>query len=56
MTTSAPRVPADLDDWFGRENHRIRSELDEFLRIPSVSARSEHVGDIRVCAEWLGDL
>jgi acetylornithine deacetylase/succinyl-diaminopimelate desuccinylase-like protein len=28
-------------------------ELFEFLRIPSVSARSEHKGDTRKAAEWL---
>ena len=55
MTTSKPRVPADIDSWFLREERRIRSELDDFLRIPSVSARSEHAGDMRRCADWLAD-
>ncbi|GMR12489.1 MAG: dipeptidase [Gemmatimonadota bacterium] len=32
-----------------------RAELDEFLRIPSISARSEHDGDTRAAAEWLCD-
>ncbi len=32
-----------------------RDELFEFLRIPSVSARSEHDADTRRCAEWLRD-
>ena len=32
---------------------RARDELFEFLRIPSVSARSEHVGDVARAAEWL---
>ncbi|MGH7448154.1 MAG: dipeptidase, partial [Longimicrobiales bacterium] len=32
---------------------RFRDELFEFLRIPSVSARSEHKGDTRRAAEWL---
>ncbi len=32
---------------------RFRDELFEFLRIPSVSARSEHDGDTRAAAEWL---
>jgi acetylornithine deacetylase/succinyl-diaminopimelate desuccinylase-like protein len=52
-SAKAPRVAADLDAWFARENDRIRSELDDFLRIPSVSARSEHNGDMRKCADWL---
>ena len=53
MTPSTPRVAADLDDHFNREERRIRTELDEFLRIPSVSARSEHNADTARCAEWL---
>ncbi len=32
---------------------RFRDELDDFLRIPSVSAKSEHDGDTRAAAEWL---
>lgn len=32
---------------------RFREELFDFLRIPSVSARSEHNGDTRSAAEWL---
>ena len=51
--SSAPRVPADLDSYFRREEGRIRAELDAFLRIPSVSARSEHNADTARCAEWL---
>lgn len=31
------------------------SELGAFLAIPSVSALPEHAGDVRRCAEWLGD-
>ncbi|RKX26924.1 MAG: peptidase dimerization domain protein, partial [Candidatus Zixiibacteriota bacterium] len=30
-------------------------ELFEFLRFPSVSAKSEHKKDILACAEWLRD-
>lgn len=36
-----------------RENHL--GELEEFLRIPSVSAKSEHREDTRRAAEWLAD-
>src|SRR5438046_5426358 len=53
MKTSAPRVATDLDSYFTREERRIRSELDDFLRIPSVSARSEHNADTARCADWL---
>ncbi|HSG48093.1 MAG TPA: dipeptidase [Longimicrobiales bacterium] len=34
---------------------RFREELFDFLRIPSVSARSEHDVDTRRSAEWLAD-
>ncbi|MDZ7778596.1 MAG: dipeptidase [Gemmatimonadota bacterium] len=34
---------------------RFRSELDDFLRIPSVSAKAEHDPDTRRAAEWLRD-
>ena len=32
---------------------RFLSELFELLRIPSISAQSEHKGDMVKCAEWL---
>jgi acetylornithine deacetylase/succinyl-diaminopimelate desuccinylase-like protein len=37
------------------EQHRARhrDELFDFLRIPSVSAQSNHKADVRRCAEWL---
>ena len=34
---------------------RFYRELDEFLRIPSVSAKSEHNGDTRRAADWVRD-
>jgi acetylornithine deacetylase/succinyl-diaminopimelate desuccinylase-like protein len=37
----------------GSQIDRFRAELDEFLRIPSVSAKSEHDTDTRRAAEWL---
>lgn len=41
---------------YARENQkRFREELFQFLRIPSVSARSEHDGDTRDAAAWLAD-
>ena len=48
-----PTVPADLDAWLTEHDARIRAELDEFLRIPSVSARSEHRTDMVRAADWL---
>ena len=52
MTTTA-RVPRDLDEYLEANDRRIRDELDAFLRIPSVSARSEHKGDVAKAADWL---
>ncbi|TVP57401.1 MAG: dipeptidase [Gemmatimonadales bacterium] len=37
------------------ELDRLRDELFELLRIPSVSARSEHASDTRAAAEWVRD-
>jgi acetylornithine deacetylase/succinyl-diaminopimelate desuccinylase-like protein len=34
---------------------RFRAELDDFLRIPSISAKSEHDGDMKQAGEWLAD-
>ncbi|MEX0837794.1 MAG: dipeptidase [Gemmatimonadota bacterium] len=34
---------------------RFRSELDDFLRIPSVSAKAEHDPDTRRAADWFAD-
>jgi acetylornithine deacetylase/succinyl-diaminopimelate desuccinylase-like protein len=45
----------DLDAFFDSNKARIREELYEFLRIPSVSARSEHDGDTARAAAWLAD-
>ena len=46
-------VPADLDTFFGSHRARIEHELFDFLRIPSVSARSEHNADTARAAQWL---
>jgi acetylornithine deacetylase/succinyl-diaminopimelate desuccinylase-like protein len=41
---------------YARSNaDRFREELFDFLRIPSVSARSEHDGDTERAANWLAD-
>ena len=37
------------------ERGRFYRELDEFLRIPSVSAKSEHSRDTRRAADWVRD-
>jgi len=46
-------VPRDLDDFLRTHDARIRDELFDLLRIPSVSARSEHDADTACAAEWI---
>ena len=46
-------VPADLDTFFSTNDRRIRDELFDLLRIPSVSARTEHNADTARAAEWV---
>lgn len=46
-------VPSDLDQFFTQNEARIRDELFDLLRIPSVSARSEHNEDTARAAEWV---
>ncbi len=44
---------SDLDQFLHDNDSRIREELFEFLRIPSVSAKSENDKDVVRAAEWL---
>ncbi len=46
---------SELHDYIDENLDRFRSELDDFLRIPSVSARSEHGEDMLEAASWLAD-
>jgi acetylornithine deacetylase/succinyl-diaminopimelate desuccinylase-like protein len=46
-------TPISSEQFVAQHAARFREELFEFLRIPSVSARSEHQGDVQRCAEWL---
>ncbi len=50
-----PKTTLDpkLAQWLDANDARLRDQLFEFLRIPSVSARSEHKGDVRAAAQWL---
>lgn len=52
MTTT---LSADLKAWCDANDDRARAELFDFLRIPSVSARSEHQGDCAAAAQFLVD-
>src|SRR3954471_10412140 len=48
-----PAVPSDLHSYLSTHDARIQRELFDFLRIPSVSARSEHDTDTARAAEWI---
>lgn len=49
------KANSDLNEYLRENDSRIRDELFDFLRIPSVSAKSEHNGDMVRAAEWLRD-
>ena len=36
-----------------KNQKRFIDELCEYVRFPSVSAQSQHLGDLKACAEWL---
>lgn len=42
-----------LDHYFTQQRETHLEELNEFLRIPSISALSEHKDDMQHAAEWL---
>ncbi|MEX2569829.1 MAG: dipeptidase [Gemmatimonadota bacterium] len=44
---------SDIIEHLRTHRERHLEELNDFLRIPSVSAKSEHKGDVRRTAEWL---
>lgn len=43
---------SDVQGFIDENLGRFRSELYDFLRIPSISAKSEHDDDTRAAAEW----
>lgn len=45
--------PSDLDAFLEKNDSRIRDELFDFLRIPSVSAKSDHNADTARAADWV---
>lgn len=45
----------DIDAYLGANRDRALDELFELLRIPSVSARSEHNPDTARAAQWMAD-
>jgi len=46
-------IALDLRKFLSDNQTRIEQELFDFLRIPSVSAKSEHNGDTKRAAEWV---
>lgn len=44
-----------LDAYFTENREKHLEELNEFLRIPSISSLSEHKQDIQTAAKWLAD-
>ena len=53
MTT--PTIPSDLATWCAANDARAQDELFAFLRIPSVSAKSEHEQDCVNAATFVAD-
>jgi len=46
---------SDVHAYIDQNKQRFQEELFEFLRIPSVSARSEHKHDVEAAANWFAD-
>ena len=46
---------SDVQSFIDGNPGRFRSEMYDFLRIPSISAKSEHDQDTRVAAEWFAE-
>lgn len=49
------RAMTDVLSFIDANLGRFRSELYDFLRIPSISAKAEHDADTRRAAEWFSD-
>jgi acetylornithine deacetylase/succinyl-diaminopimelate desuccinylase-like protein len=48
-------VSQAFEQYLAEHRERSLEELKEFLRIPSISALSEHKSDVRKAAEWLAE-
>ncbi|MDB4878311.1 MAG: peptidase [Gemmatimonadetes bacterium] len=48
-------LASDLEAFFAKNQSRARDELFDLLRIPSVSARSEHNPDTARAADWVAE-
>ena len=47
------KLDPKLESWFTQQDQRLHDELFEFLRIPSVSAKSENAPDVARAAAWV---
>ena len=47
------QLAPDLEQFLAKNDKKAHEELFDFLRMPSVSARTEHTPDIRKCAAWV---
>jgi acetylornithine deacetylase/succinyl-diaminopimelate desuccinylase-like protein len=48
-------LATDLTTFFDKNQARARDQLFDLLRLPSVSARSEHNADTARAAEWVAE-
>lgn len=55
MNEGGLRLRTSFETYFTENREAHLAELNELLRIPSISALSEHKGDIQKAAEWLAD-
>jgi acetylornithine deacetylase/succinyl-diaminopimelate desuccinylase-like protein len=53
VEVSEPRAPASLAAFVQSNLNRFTAELQEFVRIPSVSGDLKHGPDVKRCSEWL---
>lgn len=53
VEVSEPRAPARLAAFVRSNLKQFTQELQEFVRIPSVSGDLKHTSDVKRCAEWL---
>ncbi len=53
VETGTAQIARELTDFLAKNDERIMQELFEFLRIPSVSAKSDHNADTKRAADWV---
>ena len=53
VDTGSGQIARELTDFLSKNDERIMQELFDFLRIPSVSAKSDHNADTKRAADWV---